>query len=195
MTDTFVAPTREDVVRRIRLIERAGYYDRPVSPSPTRTGTITNAALTTNVATLTTGAAHPLLVGQLVTVAGVTPALFNGTYTITARTATTFSYAKVNADVAAAAATGTFSSPGPMAADDPTASDILAAHDEDDDMFNPRAHTVAEVHEYLNEHPDDVVVVLDAELAGKNRVSLVAALWDRLNDETDEPDDETDEPE
>jgi hypothetical protein len=66
---------------------------------------VTNKALTANVATLTVGA-HTLLVGQSVVVAGV-DATFNGTYTITAKTATTISYAKVNANVASTAATGT----------------------------------------------------------------------------------------
>jgi hypothetical protein len=38
--------------------------------------------------------------------------------------------------------------------------------------FDPGEHTVAEVQEYLAEHPDDEDRVLDAELAGKNRVTL-----------------------
>jgi hypothetical protein len=38
--------------------------------------------------------------------------------------------------------------------------------------FDPSEHTVAEVQEYLAENPDDEDRVLDAELAGKNRVSL-----------------------
>ena len=70
------------------------------------TVSVTNKALTSNVATLTTSVAHGLGVGQVVTVSGV-DAVFNGTYTITVVTSTTFSYAKINADISSAAATGT----------------------------------------------------------------------------------------
>lgn len=54
---------------------------------------ITNKALTSNVATLTTSVTHKYAVGTLVTVSGV-DATFNGEYEITAVTSTTFSYAK-----------------------------------------------------------------------------------------------------
>ena len=68
---------------------------------------VSNKALTSNVATLTTSVAHGLGVGQVVTVSGV-DSTFNGTYTITVvGTTTTFSYAKTASDVASAAATGT----------------------------------------------------------------------------------------
>jgi N4-gp56 family major capsid protein len=68
---------------------------------------VTNKALTSNVATLTTAVAHGLGVGQVVTVSGV-DSVFNGTYTITVvGSTTTFSYAKTNADVSSATATGT----------------------------------------------------------------------------------------
>jgi N4-gp56 family major capsid protein len=71
------------------------------------TVSVTNKALTSNVATLTTAVAHGLGVGQVVTVSGV-DSTFNGTYTITVvGTTTTFSYAKTASDVASAAATGT----------------------------------------------------------------------------------------
>jgi N4-gp56 family major capsid protein len=63
--------------------------------------TITNKALTTNVATLTSDA-HGFKQGDKVTVAGV-DSVFNGTYTITAVTTDTFSYAKTNANVTSAA--------------------------------------------------------------------------------------------
>jgi hypothetical protein len=67
--------------------------------------TVTNKALTTNVATLTVGA-HPYEVGDTVTVAGV-DATFNGTYVLTAVAATTISYALVAANVTSAASGGT----------------------------------------------------------------------------------------
>lgn len=67
--------------------------------------TITNKALTSNVATLTS-AAHGFEVGQTVVVAGV-DSTFNGTYTITAVATNTFSYAKTASDVSSTSATGT----------------------------------------------------------------------------------------
>ena len=72
--------------------------------------TVTNKALTSNVATLTTSAAHGFTAGREVVVAGV-DATFNGTYTIVATpTTTTFTYAKTAADVASTAASGTATS-------------------------------------------------------------------------------------
>jgi hypothetical protein len=38
--------------------------------------------------------------------------------------------------------------------------------------FDPSEHTVAEVQEHMAENPDDADRVLEAEAAGKNRVSL-----------------------
>ncbi len=71
--------------------------------------TISNTALTNNVATLTSNA-HGFLVGDTVTVTGV-DAVFDGTYVLTAVTANTFSYAKVNADVVSGADTGAAAGP------------------------------------------------------------------------------------
>ena len=77
---------------------------------PTITASVTNKALTSNVATLTTSAAHGFAVGMEIVVTGV-DATFNGTYTIsTVPTTTTFTYAKTAADVPSAAATGTVTS-------------------------------------------------------------------------------------
>ena len=72
---------------------------------------ITNKALTSNVATLTTSATHKYTIGTMVTVSGV-DATFNGEYEITAVTSTTFSYAKTATNVASTAVTpnGTASS-------------------------------------------------------------------------------------
>lgn len=78
----------------------------------TAVATVTLKALTTNVATLTTAAPHGYRAGQTVVVAGV-DATFNGTYVIVAvPTPTTFTYAKVNADIVSGAATGTASVTG-----------------------------------------------------------------------------------
>jgi hypothetical protein len=67
---------------------------------------ITNKALTTNVATLTTSAAHGLTVGANVLVQGV-DSTFDGSYTVTATpTTTTFSYARTGSNVTSRASTG-----------------------------------------------------------------------------------------
>jgi hypothetical protein len=63
---------------------------------------VSNKSLTSNVATLTTSAAHGFEIGQTVTVAGV-DATFNGTYLITNKTTNTFTYAKTATDVASTA--------------------------------------------------------------------------------------------
>lgn len=73
--------------------------------------TVTNKALTTNVATITTAAAHGFAIGMNVTIAGV-DAVFNGTYPIASTpSGTTFTYARTNANVTSAAATGTATVP------------------------------------------------------------------------------------
>jgi hypothetical protein len=66
---------------------------------PAITVSITNKALTSNVATLTTSAAHGLSTGMQITVSGV-DATFNGEYRITSvPTTTTFTYAKTATNV------------------------------------------------------------------------------------------------
>jgi len=66
-------------------------------------GSVSNKALTTNVATLTTSAAHNLAVGNEVWVEGV-DSTFNGKYTVTGvPTTTTFTYAKTASNVASTA--------------------------------------------------------------------------------------------
>jgi len=80
-----------------------GEYSSTVS---TITKTVSNKALTSNVATLTTSATHGFSVGDYVVVSGV-DATFNGTYLIASvPTTTTFTYAKTNANVTSAVATG-----------------------------------------------------------------------------------------
>ena len=71
--------------------------------TPTRFS-ISNKALTTNLATLTTSAAHGITaVGTLVTVQGVDSVL-DGTYTIhSIPSTTTFTYARVNANITSVA--------------------------------------------------------------------------------------------
>ena len=66
--------------------------------------TVTNKALTSNVATLTIGS-HKLTVGSTINVDNI-DSTFNGTYVLTAVAATTISYAKTATDVTSVAATG-----------------------------------------------------------------------------------------
>jgi hypothetical protein len=77
--------------------------------------TVTNEELTANVATLTIGT-HTLNVGDTVTVA-MAPAdpIFDGSHVITAKTSTTISFAKTNADITSAAASGTVTGPTTVA--------------------------------------------------------------------------------
>jgi hypothetical protein len=65
----------------------------------TSVSNITNKQLTSDLATLTTSAAHYMSVADWVTVEGV-DATFNGTYKINAVTTTTFSYYKDSGNVA-----------------------------------------------------------------------------------------------
>ncbi len=68
---------------------------------------ITTLALTSNVATVTTGTAHGYEAGDSVRVQS-SNGIFNGDFTVTAAaSATSFTYALVHSDVAPAAATGT----------------------------------------------------------------------------------------
>ena len=70
---------------------------------PAITVSITNKALTSNVATLTTSAAHGLTVGMTITISDV-DATFNGEYRITTvPTTTTFTYAKTASNVTSTA--------------------------------------------------------------------------------------------
>jgi len=82
----------------------AGTTDRLVfATTAVNAGSVSNKALTSDVATLTTSAAHGLAVGDEVWVEGV-DATFNGKYTVTGvPTTTTFTYAKTASNVASTA--------------------------------------------------------------------------------------------
>jgi hypothetical protein len=83
-----------------------GEYANTVS---TITKTVSNKALTSNVATLTTSATHGFAVGDIAVVTGV-DATFNGTHYVTGvPTTTTFTFAKENANVTSASAAGSVS--------------------------------------------------------------------------------------
>lgn len=49
-----------------------------------------------------------------------------------------------------------------------------------EDAYDPFDHTVAEVQDYVNEHPDEAQAIYDSEVNGKNRVTLVEWLEDLL---------------
>jgi hypothetical protein len=68
------------------------------------TSPVTNVALTANVATLT--AVNNYAVGDTVTVSGLTNTLFNGTWTVTGSTGTTFTFALTHANVGTVADSG-----------------------------------------------------------------------------------------
>jgi hypothetical protein len=70
-----------------------------------QTFAINNKVLTSDVATLTTSATHNLSVGQTVRVTNV-DTTFNGTYVVTAKTPTTFSYACIATNVSTTAVGG-----------------------------------------------------------------------------------------
>ena len=72
-------------------------------------GATTTTSGTGTIATVTTTSAHNLAVGDLVTVAGITPTGYNGTYVITAVATNTISYA--NATTGAQTVAGTVSAP------------------------------------------------------------------------------------
>jgi hypothetical protein len=82
----------------------AGVTNRLVfATTAVNAGSVSNKALTSNVATLTTSAVHGLAVGDEVWVEGV-DATFNGKYTVTGvPTTTTFTYAKTASNVASTA--------------------------------------------------------------------------------------------
>jgi hypothetical protein len=70
--------------------------------------TVTNVALTSNVATITTSAAHGFAAGDTVVVADLTNTDLNGTFTIVdVPTSTTFTYAKTASDITSTSDTGT----------------------------------------------------------------------------------------
>jgi hypothetical protein len=78
------------------------HADTPlVAKAGSTTRTVSNVALTGNVATITTSAAHTFTVGQSVTISGLANSGLNGTYTIASvPISTTFTYAKTASNIA-----------------------------------------------------------------------------------------------
>ena len=86
-----------------------GEYANTVS---TITKSVSNKALTSNVATLTTSATHGFAIGDIAVITGV-DATFNGThYVATVPTTTTFTFAKTATNVTSVAASGSVSVSG-----------------------------------------------------------------------------------
>jgi hypothetical protein len=89
-----------------------GFVGEFANAISTITKTVSNKALASNVATLTTSATHGFSVGDIAVVTGV-DATFNGTHYVTGvPTTTTFTFAKENANVTSAVATGSVSVSG-----------------------------------------------------------------------------------
>jgi len=89
-----------------------GFVGEFANPIATITKTVSNKALTSNVATLTTSTTHGFSVGDIAVITGV-DATFNGTYYVKAvPTTTTFTFDKTATNVTSAAATGSVSVSG-----------------------------------------------------------------------------------
>lgn len=99
--------TLQDVMSAIASVDGVAYSQitKLVRQDADITKTVTNKALTSNVATLTVGSAHGITVGKTITVSGV-DATFNGTYVVTAVNTTTISYVCVATNVVSTAVTG-----------------------------------------------------------------------------------------
>jgi hypothetical protein len=106
--EPFIFDFKRPAIQEVYDIETDELLIPRIAPSPPiLTASVSNAALTANYATLTTTLNHHMLVGDTIDVAGVTPALFNGRYTITNITSNTLTYAKTNSNVAAVSSAGT----------------------------------------------------------------------------------------
>lgn len=72
--------------------------------------TITNVALTSNIATITTSAAHGFAVGQTVGITGLTNSALNGSYVVSAvGSSTTFSYPLTHTNISSTSDSGSAS--------------------------------------------------------------------------------------
>lgn len=89
-----------------------GFVGEYANSVATVTKTVSNKALTSNVATITTSTTHGFAVGDIAVITGV-DSTFNGTYYVKAvPTTTTFTFDKTNANVTSAVATGSVSVSG-----------------------------------------------------------------------------------
>ena len=100
--------TLQDVLGAIASVPGVAYSQitKLVRNDADITKSVTNKALTSNVATLTVGSGHGFTVGQTIKVTDV-DTTFNGTYVVTAVNTTTISYVCVAVNVPSTAVTGT----------------------------------------------------------------------------------------
>jgi hypothetical protein len=70
--------------------------------------TISSITASGSLATLTTASAHGLATGSIVTITGATPAAYNGVFTVTVLTTTTFTFTTASAPGGAASVVGTY---------------------------------------------------------------------------------------
>jgi hypothetical protein len=93
--------TLQDVMSAISSVDGVAYSQiiKLVREDEDITLSVTNKALTSNVATLTVGASHGITVGNTIKVSGV-DTTFNGTFVVTAVASTTISYVCVFTNVA-----------------------------------------------------------------------------------------------
>ena len=80
-----------------------------------RTKAISNAALTTNSASVSFASSHQFIVGDVVTISNCSNAVFDGTFSITSTSSTSITFTKVNGNIASASASGTVATGGDQA--------------------------------------------------------------------------------
>jgi hypothetical protein len=90
----------------------SGVYLKATAFSPTAVVPIQTPAITSGVVTLTTATIHGFKVGQNVTIAGLTPSGYNGTYTISAVSDFTFSFTNATTGNITVAGTATIAGNG-----------------------------------------------------------------------------------
>ena len=104
---TVVSPATKAILAWVKQRLVAGINNYLYEVTPITSYTVNAALLATNIATLTTSAAHNFSVGSQITVTGLTSP-YNGTWSVTAVTPTSVSFYHNNADVAfATGLTGT----------------------------------------------------------------------------------------
>ena len=90
----------------------AQVYSGSTAPVTVTTGGATSGASSGTTATMTTATAHGLAVGDLVTIAGVTPSGYNGTYLVqTVPTTTTYTVTTSGSNLGASTVSGTTAVP------------------------------------------------------------------------------------
>jgi Baseplate J-like protein len=96
-----------DVIDALSTVEGIAFKNisKMVRADQDQTYVITNKALTSNVATLTTSVNHTLKVGQTITVTNI-DTTFNGTFVVTAVTSNTFSYSLIAGNVSSTSSGG-----------------------------------------------------------------------------------------